>query len=188
MNNKESYYGNIINMLKTFYPDQTNIETDIINYQTKTIVENMKEKYVEFWKHKMLNSSKLSFLGKFKKDYRIEPYLSVIKNPTVRKTFSKFRISNHKLEIEYGRYKNIPREKRTCKLCHSDEVEDEFHFAFTCQKYNDIRANSNNILKNLFDLGSTTEIKAKILIQIMLSDDPVVIHLFSEFIYTCHKK
>ena len=40
-NNKESYYGNIINMLKTFYPDQTNIETDIINYQTKTIVENM---------------------------------------------------------------------------------------------------------------------------------------------------
>jgi hypothetical protein len=186
-NNKESYYGNIINMLKTFYPDQTNIETDIINYQTKTIVENMKEKYVEFWKHKMLNSSKLSFLGKFKKDYRIEPYLSVVKNPTVRKTFSKFRISNHKLEIEYGRYKNIPREKRTCKLCHSDEVEDEFHFAFTCQKYNDIRANSNNILKNLFDLGSTTESKAKILIQIMLSDDPVVIHLFSEFIYTCHK-
>jgi hypothetical protein len=92
--------------------------------------------------------------------------------------------------IEYaGRYKNIPREKRTCKLCHSDEVEDEFHFAFTCQKYNDVRANSNNvnILKNLFDLGSTTETKDKILIQIMLSDDPVVIHLFSEFIYTWHK-
>ena len=186
-NNKESYYGNMINMLKVFYPDQTNIDTEIVNYQTKTIVDKMKEKYIEFWKHKMMNSSKLSFLSKFKTEYRIEPYLSIIKNPSVRKTFSKFRISNHKLEIESGRYKNVCREERICQVCHSGEVENELHFALTCQKYNEIRNNSSTILKNVLKLGSTTESKTKILEHIMLSDDLVLIHLFSQFIYTCYK-
>jgi hypothetical protein len=44
-----------------------------------------------------------------------------------------YRISNRKLQIERGRYENIPREERICKLCDSGEVENEFHFAITCQ-------------------------------------------------------
>jgi hypothetical protein len=43
VNNKESYYSNMLNLLKMFYPDQTNIEADIINHPTKTIVGKMKE-------------------------------------------------------------------------------------------------------------------------------------------------
>ena len=37
----------------------------------------------------------------------MEEYLSLIDNPTIRKTFSQFRISNHKMQIERGRYENI---------------------------------------------------------------------------------
>jgi hypothetical protein len=62
----------------------------------------MKEKYIEFWKHKITNSSKLTFPSTFKTEYKVEPYLSLIKNPTTRRTFTQFRISNHELQIEYG--------------------------------------------------------------------------------------
>jgi hypothetical protein len=95
-NGKESFYSNAMNMLKPYYSkddETTNIEIALRNIDTKTIV-NRKEKYVEFWKHKITKSPKLSFFCQFKKDYKLEDYLN----------FSKFRISNHKLEIEYGRY------------------------------------------------------------------------------------
>ena len=105
---KESFYTNTMNMLKSFYDNTTNLECDIINYDTKTIINKMKDKYFEFWRHKIINSSKLSFFCTFKKEYKMEKYLSIIDNPTIRRTFSKYRVSNHKLQIERGRYENIP--------------------------------------------------------------------------------
>ena len=66
----------------------------------------------------------------------MEPYLYLIKNPTIRRTFTQFRISNRKLQIERGRYENIPCEQHICKLCNSNtEIENEFHLVFTCEKY-----------------------------------------------------
>jgi hypothetical protein len=113
---KESFYANSINMLKPFYDKITNFECDVISYDTKTVVKKMKDKYVEFWRQKMINSSKLSFFCKFKNEYKMGEYLSLIQNPTIRRTFSQYRISNHKLQIDRGRYENIPREERICKL------------------------------------------------------------------------
>ena len=83
---KDSYYTNVSNMLKALYPNETNLQTAIPNYNTPTLMNEVKEKYVEFWKHKMANSSKLSFLCTFKKDYKMEKYLTIIKNPNT-KTF-----------------------------------------------------------------------------------------------------
>ena len=74
------------------------------------------------------NSTKLSFYSTFKDDFKLEEYLNTIKDSNQRRLFSKFRISNHKLEIEFGRYKNIPRNERFCKFCDQSTVEDEFHF------------------------------------------------------------
>ena len=167
--------------------DESNdVETAVINYDTTTVVNKIKEKYVEFWRHKKTNSSKLSFLCTFKKDYKMEPYLYLIKNPTIRRTFTQFRISNHKLQIERGRYENIPREQRICKLCNSKtEIENEFHLVFTCEKYENIRNSSNNILKNLFNLNTTTESKQKLLEHVMSSDDSVLVNLLSKFISLC---
>ena len=184
-NHKESYYSKAVNLLKPYYPNESNIELAILNYDTTTVVNKMKEKYIEFWKHKITNSSKLTFLSTFKTEYKVEPYLSLIKNPTTRRTFTQFRISNHKLQIEYGRYQNIPREERTCKLCNSGEIEDEFHLSLACQKYNHLRDNSDPILKTIFDLNVTNESKRKLLQHTMISNDPVIINLFSEFITTC---
>ena len=39
--------------------------------------------------------------------------------------------------IEHGRYQidHLPRENRLCPLCNSNQVEDEIHFLFQCNKY-----------------------------------------------------
>ena len=43
---------------------------------------------------------------------------------------AKFRISNHRLRIETGRYDNTPVDERTCMICHT--IEDEQHVLLHC--------------------------------------------------------
>ena len=49
-----------------------------------------------------------------------------------RKLLEQLRVSAHKFPIEKERYENIPREKRTCKICKSNLIGDEFHYLFEC--------------------------------------------------------
>ena len=50
----------------------------------------------------------------------------------------KLRLSNHKLNIETGRYDKILRCHRICPVCGLN-IEDEIHFLFNCPKYLSIR-------------------------------------------------
>ena len=109
----------------------------------------------------------------------------MIKNPNIRKTFSQFRISNHKLEIERWRYENISSDQRICKLCDSHEIEDEFHFAFKCPRFEHLRENSHNILKTMFKLNTTDASKRMLLQHTMSSKDPVALTLFCKFSSDC---
>ena len=77
------------------------------------------------------DKSKLRTYAIFKKDIGFEKYLSNIKNPTRRALLTKFRLSNHKLIIEVGRYTNIPKEMRFCHFC-PNMAETEAHFLFYC--------------------------------------------------------
>ena len=42
-------------------------------------------------------------------------------------------------DLETGRHKNLSLDKRLCKHCDSQDVEDEIHFLFRCNKYAQIR-------------------------------------------------
>jgi hypothetical protein len=48
-----------------------NKKIDIVKEYTYLGVRKMKDKYVEFWRQKMINSSKLSFFCKFKNEYKM---------------------------------------------------------------------------------------------------------------------
>ncbi len=48
---------------------------------------------------------------------------------------TRLRISNHKLRIETGRHKNIPREERICQKCSLGKIEDEKHYLLECTKF-----------------------------------------------------
>jgi hypothetical protein len=52
----------------------------------------------------------------------------------MRQLFTKFRVSDHSLEIESGRNKNITREERICKNCNLNEIGDEYHFFLKCRQ------------------------------------------------------
>ena len=46
---------------------------------------------------------------------------------------TKFRISNHRLQMELGRYRGLPVKERVCPNCHV--IEDEVHFLLSCNLY-----------------------------------------------------
>ncbi|CAB4024667.1 Hypothetical predicted protein, partial [Paramuricea clavata] len=81
--------------------DELNELESITIHQQSQFISNAKNKYVTFWKHKLDNSSKLSFYSTFKSEYKLEDYLTTIRNASQRKAVTKFRISCHKLQIEY---------------------------------------------------------------------------------------
>jgi hypothetical protein len=187
-NGKESFYSNLANIIKNVYPDNKQ-PIDILKFVQQTNVNDfittIQENYTSFWRKEIENSSKLSFYTTFKKDYNLEDYLQIIKNPKQRRIFSKFRISNHKLEIEYARYHNVPRDERFCNKCKNNTVEDEFHFALQCDKYEDVQNNSHNILKAYFQTNITDQLKRKLMCNIMSTKDPVLTELFSKHISKC---
>ena len=78
---------------------------------------------------------KLQTYAYFKTIFQKEKYLSIINNLDIRKCFMSFRISANKLDIEVGRYKNIPALNRICKVRSSGKVEDERHLIFSCNIY-----------------------------------------------------
>jgi hypothetical protein len=52
-------------------------------------------------------------------------------NKAIMSIFTKFRISDHSLEIEKGRYNKTPCEERLCENC--GVIEDETHFILKCK-------------------------------------------------------
>jgi hypothetical protein len=87
----------------------------------------------------------------FKHDYIAEPYLSIITSYKLRSIIARFRRSSHNLEIEVGRHvkQKIPVEKRICKVCTLENVEDEIHMFFQCPAYDTER----NFLFKKFDIN-----------------------------------
>ena len=102
-----------------------------------SIKNKLKERFISFWKQRMLGdktNKKLRTYKLLKQNFGNETYLEIIDDKIIRKCLSSFRISAHKLRIERGRYVR-PREdleKRLCLTCNT--IEDEIHFICKCKK------------------------------------------------------
>ena len=71
-----------------------------------------------------------------------------------RKVITRWRLSNHKLRIETGRY-HVPfieRDDRKCFLC--NVLEDEHHAIFTCPSFDFIRQDHPNLLEKYSSVGA----------------------------------
>jgi hypothetical protein len=94
-------------------------------------------------------TSKLYIYSKIKSELKLENYLLLFSNIKMRQLFTKFRVSDHSLEIKSGRYTNITREERICKNCNLNETGDEYHFFLKCTANHSLRNNSfNKIILN----------------------------------------
>ena len=72
-----------------------------------------------------------------------DSYLNIIYIKSERSSYTKFRLSIHKLTIEKLRYiykgNRMPLDQRICKYSTLNEIEDETHFLMVCPLYNDAR-------------------------------------------------
>ena len=94
-------------------------------------------------------SSKLRTYSLIKSEVKREPYLLSVRNVEDRIAMTKFRLSNHKLMIEKGRYLNLDINDRKCPFC---QLIDETHFLLTCSTYailrNDLLDKVEEILRS----------------------------------------
>ena len=135
---KNSYYSNIIDMSEYYNLPCFDIP-NLTNAKVKHFVSVMQQKYILYRQHTMQNSSKLEFYNTFKTDCTPSYYLGLTRKLNERKQLVKFRLGNHKLRIETGRYDQIPRVNRLYPLCKSNQIEDESHFLIYCNKYSILR-------------------------------------------------
>ena len=77
-------------------------------------------------------------------------YNSFLNDELRRVMITRWRLSNHDLLIETGRYSGIPRNERLCDNC--DILEDEKHVVFVCSRYNPIRERFQKLLTKNNDI------------------------------------
>ena len=108
-----------------------------------------------------------------------------IHNVEQRMQYTKFRISNHNLAIEEGRYgkEKVPTENRLCTFCNNSEIETEKHILFTCAHYAEIRSEFLAKLTTVKDIK--TENENEFLHFIMTIHDHKLIRLVSKFVLGC---
>jgi hypothetical protein len=110
--------------------------------------------------------SKLFLYNKLQNEIKLEDYLSTLKIFNSRQILTKFRISDHKLEIEIGRYKKVPREQRICKV-----LDDEKHFFLHCHINCNIRNSLIQEIENYYPDFNQLDSIAKLQIILNPSQD-----------------
>ena len=94
---------------------------------------------LEQWDENRYSSDKLRYYNLYKYEKGNEDYLNLNISKYQRSLLAQFRCGILPLEIEVGRYRDIPLNERLCKLCDKNQVEDEIHFLCDCEYYSEYR-------------------------------------------------
>ena len=125
-------------------------------FRLEVILKNLKDHFKLSWDYEKKKSTKLSlFYDTIKTTFEKEQYLDLVTNASYRFRTSRLRISAHDLEIEHGRYKDIPRDQRLCKWCqltlNDKRLENERHLLFECDLYATLRS---KLIQSIHKSGS----------------------------------
>ena len=121
-------------------------DTPIVRYY-ESLQENNKESNISQREHKIANaeSSMLKYYSSLVNISEKATIYSSFVDDRYRAVITRWRLSNHKLRIETGRYRAIPREERKCFIC--NVIEDEWHVIFNCPSFLYIRRNYSSLLE-----------------------------------------
>lgn len=151
------------------------VTSDVVNlnkYKFNKSIEKLLENWYDL-RNKNIEGKLCTYL-KAKGHFGFENYLKCINNIYQRKAFCKFRISAHRLQIELGRYLNVPRVERYCKNCSLNEVENEVHFLCRCTKHNTNRVNLFELVSRKFpNFGNLNNDNQ--LIFLLSNEDPQIL-------------
>ena len=157
--------------------------TYLTNAKIKHHVGLMEQKYILYCQHTMQNSIKLKFFNTFKNDCTPSSYLGLTSKLSERKELVKFRIGNHKLRIETGRYDQVPRVNRLCPICASNQIEGESHFFIYCNKYFILR---NKFYKKIEHIPTFKQLSSLQAIgELMTSSNRYINIQLAKFVSSC---
>ena len=110
--------------------------------------------FIRMFKHRVVNYctlekaaldtySRCDHYNNFKSLLTVETYLTLDIQLKYRIAMPKFRLSNHRLNIELGRYNNVLKENRMCNVCqqlnNTHVIDCEYHAFYKCVKYDTVR-------------------------------------------------
>ena len=123
-------------------------------------------------------SSKCFLYKHFKPDFGFEKYLLDAPFQFVRYII-KYRLSNHKLPVEKGRYTDLERSERICDICDMNVLGDEYHYVMECKNI-DIETLRKQIIPAYF----RTNINMLKFIEIMkkMSTNPIFCYKIGKLI------
>jgi hypothetical protein len=119
-----NYVESILNEcgLSYVWLNQYFISEEWLKNSVKTCLQ---DQFQQTWHANIDTGSKTLNYRLFKNKFEFENYFNILDDRDIF-TFCRFRLNNHKLPVEYGRWKNIPRELRICNLCNTADLGDEF--------------------------------------------------------------
>ena len=148
-----------------------------------SISTHLKEKFQILFLQCTEQFHKLKAYSEIKHNIKLSEYLLYVKNSKTRKALTNLRISTHPLEIERGRYTNIPPDKRHCTKCALNLTENERHFLVVCPFYNTLRLDVvNKIQSKGYNTNSIN------LYHTLLDPPNDLASDIAYFIYSCFQK
>ena len=102
------------------------------------ISQRIKDQFIQQW-YRDINQNELYYNYRmYKNKFELEKYLVELPFDSAR-FLLKFRVLNHKLPIQKGRFLNIERNQRKCNKCNCNELGDEYHYLFLCPVFHSVR-------------------------------------------------
>ena len=139
------------------------------------------------WNDVVNSSSKLEFFHKIKDSVNMlqpEKYLLLRLNKKYKTALTRFRCSNHSLQIEVGRHQGLSKEERLCIFCLETlgkcYVEDEFHMLFVCYLYGELRG-------KLLPKWCVSYPNERKMLRLMSHSSPAIVSDVALFVYEAMK-
>lgn len=136
--------------------------SDALPIIKQRIFDNARQELFEI----LENSTKCFLYRHLVDNLTLQQYLCKYIPKRNRIALTRLRLSAHALYIETGRYRNIVRNERICRICNSEDIEDEYHFLFICPFYQVLREKRIKLyywkkpsVFKLIQLLSTTNVK-----------------------------
>ena len=180
LNGKNNWVTKVKNLLDSHgfsyvfnNPNEINANGFIMIFK-KTLIDC----YVQTWYTDVANNSILRTLYFYINDNFSKPtYIDKVLSFDLRSCITKIRVSAHNLFIESQRYGRNRKERtdRKCTLCLKNEIEDEYHFIFICEKYVDLR--QSLIPKRFYHKPSVAK-----LLQLIDTDNKTILVKLGQYI------
>ena len=114
----------------------------------RKVEQVLKDQFFQEWRVDLASKTSCDVYEQMKDSIKLESYL-LMGNKSMRKSICQIRTNNSQIPKVTGRYKNIPRGERYCKLCDGNKLGDEFHLIVECLNENIVQSRKKYVPRHV---------------------------------------